>query len=434
MDAPALHHRDIGEAGLRIMRHRLHAVRAVGEGIEHERLAVRIARRGILDRAAGRHVDPVGPVDLRELLRRHQLARLAVDHIIEAVLRRVDQHRTLAAIDDQIGQLDVHRIVEVPGVAGIGLVMPGVLPGLRIQRDDRGEIEIVAAAGRADLLVPRKAVTGADVDTVVFRVIGHRLIDRAAAAELPPFAGPGGGRLPRRLVMVDRRVAGDDIPAPRLLAGIEIVGGDIAAHRRVIRAAEADHHLVAGNEGRAGDIAARRLVERLDAPQELAILRIDREQAAVARRGENLAVAISDAADAPAGTHPGLRAGRIRDARIILPQQLAGLRVERVDHAVAGGEIEHAVHRQRCGIGVERVDVVIPGEAEPADVCLGDLGQWAIMLLAVVAAEAEPVAPLDRAAAGGRPGLRRHGRQQRGGARQKRAAPKKTAHLHLPEL
>jgi len=59
----------------------------------------------------------------------------------------VEQDRALAAIDDHVGQFDVHRIVEVPGILRIGLVMPGVLAGLDVDRDDRGEIEIVAAAG-----------------------------------------------------------------------------------------------------------------------------------------------------------------------------------------------------------------------------------------------------------------------------------------------
>ena len=44
MHPPRLHHRDIGEPGFQAVRHRLNAVCAIGEWLEHERLAVGIER------------------------------------------------------------------------------------------------------------------------------------------------------------------------------------------------------------------------------------------------------------------------------------------------------------------------------------------------------------------------------------------------------
>ncbi len=216
--------------------------------------------------------------------------------------------------------------------------------------------------------------------------------DRAAAAELPPFPSPGlGGHLHGLVLEALGRVAGHHIPAPRLLAGLHVIGGDIAARRAVVGAAEADHDLVACHPWRAGDIAMLRLVQRLDRPARLAGFGIDGDQPTVACGGEDHAVLIGNAARAPARAHPRLRLWLARDIGVILPQQLPSARIHRVDHTMADCEIEDPVDRQRLRVGIECVEILIPGETEIADIRVGDLGERAIMLFAGTAAEAVPV-------------------------------------------
>ena len=153
---------------------------------------------GFMKRAVGSstgrpvfEIDLLRPVHRHERLRGNQLAVAAIDDIEEAVLRRLHQHLARLAVDAQIGEHDVLSRGEVPRLARRRLVVPHVLAGVRLERDDRAQEQVVAAAGAAVLLIPRRAVAGADVEQVELRVVRHRIPDRAAAAELPPFAVPG---------------------------------------------------------------------------------------------------------------------------------------------------------------------------------------------------------------------------------------------------
>ncbi len=157
--------------------------------------------------------------------------------------------------------------------------MPQIFPGLRIERDDRGEEQIVAALGAADLGIPRRAVAGTEIDAVEIGIVGDRIPGGAAPAMLPPFAGPGLRRHCLGIVLEAlRRIARHGVEAPQPLAARGIVGGDIAADGREIRAAMADDHFAAEYPRCAGDVAAIVGPFRgLHRPGELARLRVDRE-------------------------------------------------------------------------------------------------------------------------------------------------------------
>ena len=133
------------------------------------------------------------------------------------------------------------------------------------------------------------------------------------------------------------------------------------------------------------------LVQRLHRPARLAGFGIDGDQSAFAGGGEHHPVLIGYAARPPSCAHPRFGFGLAGDVGIILPQQFAGTRVERMDDAQSDSEVDDAIDFQRLGITVERVDVIGPGQAELADIGVADLGQRAIMLFAVVAAIAGPV-------------------------------------------
>ena len=53
----------------------------------------------LLDRSPGLQIDALGPVDARRLLGGDQLAGLAVEHVEEAVGRRVQQHLARLAVE-----------------------------------------------------------------------------------------------------------------------------------------------------------------------------------------------------------------------------------------------------------------------------------------------------------------------------------------------
>jgi len=77
------------------------------------------------------------PVDRRhERLRGQHLAGLRVEHIEDAVLRRMHHDMPQLAVDEQIGRGDLRRAVEIEALGGSLLVIPFELARLRIERDD----------------------------------------------------------------------------------------------------------------------------------------------------------------------------------------------------------------------------------------------------------------------------------------------------------
>ncbi len=211
---------------------------------------------------------------------RHAAAPLArVEHVEEAVLRRLHHHVALlcrrssrSAVDDLIG------VVVIPALVRRGLVVPGVFAGIELQRDDRREIQVIAAAGRADFRRPRRAVAGADVDEVGLRVVDDGIPRCAAAARLPPLAVPGlRGRFHLRVLEAFGRIAGHDEPAPVELAGLGVVGRQVATLLE-FGAALADQHLALGDARRAGDGVRLARLDGADVPHHLAGGRIERDQ------------------------------------------------------------------------------------------------------------------------------------------------------------
>ena len=165
--------------------------------------------------------------------------------------------RTLrgSAVDHQIGQRHRHRRRVVPVVARHGLVVPDVLAGIGVRRrrwNVRKRLSPSPCA--APVMAPRRAVAGADVDQVGVGVVRKAVPGVAAAAVLPPLAGPGLGRHLHRLRLERlRRIAGNDVEPPRLVAGLGVVGGHVAAHAVELGAAVADDDLALDDARRAGD-------------------------------------------------------------------------------------------------------------------------------------------------------------------------------------
>ena len=162
-------------------------VAAVGRRHRQDRL-FGVVRVRVLYRFAGLGVDVARPGYGYIGLCRDELSVGAVDDVEEAVLRCL--HDDLAHLT---GNLDVSKDhvlgrCVVPGIARGGLVVPGVAAIVRVDGNDRRQVQVVSAAGRAHLAIPGRAVSDADVQKVELRIVGHGVPDRAAAAGRPPFA------------------------------------------------------------------------------------------------------------------------------------------------------------------------------------------------------------------------------------------------------
>jgi hypothetical protein len=77
---------------------------------------------------------------------------------------------------------DRARGVVVPDVVMDLLVVPLELPGLQVERHDRGCVEVLAGAAAAEEVAAR--VAGGDVEEAELRVDGGRLPDRTPAAQV----------------------------------------------------------------------------------------------------------------------------------------------------------------------------------------------------------------------------------------------------------
>ena len=339
--------RDVDQSGLGAERHGVPVVRAERTGDAFPRLVLR-ARARRLDRPAV-GVIAFGPRHLDEVLRRKETAVSPVDDVEESILGRVQQHLAQLSVDDKVGKDDVLRRRVVPTVAGRLLVMPDIFAGVRVQRDDRSEIEIVAAARAAFVPVPRAPVAGADIHQVQLRIERHGIPHRAAAAGNPVLAGriPGpGGPFHGNILIRLRRIARDREPAPFPFPRVRVVGRDVTAHA-VFGAAIADHHVAVVDARRSGDgVGLRAIDDRVLLPHPGARRRIDRHEPPVIRADEDLSLIERDAAVHDiAAAFVGVVA---RHLGVVGPDRLAGFRIERVHDAPGRGHIHHAADDDGC--------------------------------------------------------------------------------------
>src|SRR5690606_17229517 len=142
---------------------------------------------------------------------------------------------------------------------------------VRVQCHDGGQEQVVAFAVTAQRVVPGRPVADADVEQIQFRVVGHRIPHRAAAADLPPFAAPGLCRhLHGRAFEAVGGIAGDGVEAPVEFAAVGVVGTDVAPYAH-LGTAVADQDLAFHHTRRAGDGVGLAAVDGVDVPQFTAV-------------------------------------------------------------------------------------------------------------------------------------------------------------------
>ena len=337
-----------------------------------------------------------GPVHGHEVLGRNELAVGAVEHEEETVLGRMQYDLARLAGDLDVGQDHGLGGGVVPVVARRFLVVPLVFAGVGIQSHDGSQIQVVAALGAAHLVRPGRAVARAHVHGVELGIEGHAVPHGAAAAGLPPLAAgiPGlGGALHGFVLEGFGRIAGHAEPAPFLLAGLGVIGRDVAAHA-IFGAAVADDDLALEHARSARDGERALLpLEGILVPDLLAGGGIQRDQAAIPCTHIDLALpqchaAVDDVA-AP------LEAGAAVDLRVIGPDPVAGTGVDGVHNAPRGTDVHDAVHDHRRGLHAARgFEVVRPGQAQVLDVGGIDLIEAAVAGLGIVHAGGGPVGRL----------------------------------------
>ena len=236
-----------------------------------------------------------------------ELAGLAID---------LPQHAGLADGEEVLLGADVDQhllehFVEIERLAGHVLDVPRQRAVLDAQRHRRRGVErrvrgLVAAAGRH----PRLRLRDAPVGEIEIGIVAAGDPGVAAGARDVGHGAPG--------VAAGLAGARDGVELPQLLAGLGVVGADVAAILRPepIAAVQPLDHLAARDDrtARIGEAAAR--VRDRHIPRHLAGARIERDQAAVVGRHVDLVAVDRDVAHrAEAANACWARPGSPRAAR-----------------------------------------------------------------------------------------------------------------------
>ena len=180
----------------------------------------------------------------------------------------------------------------------------------------------------------------------------------------------------------------DRVGAPQMLAGLRIPAVDEEAGAELGAGNAGDDHAV-GDERRPRHRVPVLELDRVLAPQLLAGLGVERDDVGVERGAEDLAVIDGGAAVDDAAADDARRLRRIFD--LGFPDLLAGLGVDRHRGAV-GGDVEHALVDQRLGFfAAIVVEAVVPHRNQVLDVILVDLLERAEALQVVAHAVVEDV-------------------------------------------
>ena len=387
--------RDIDEPRPRVIGHGLPAVRATRSGYDHERLARLVdARLGILDGPSALGIDTLGPVD-RDITRsRDQLSGCAVEHIKETVLRRLHHHRARPAVDLEVRENHVLSGVEVPRVARCGLVVPDVLAGPGLQRDDRVNVEIVAAAGRAIGLVPGTSIAHPDIEQVELGVIRHRIPHGPAATERPPVALPGGLGAPQMRRCIGARPVRDGVEAPESLSVVAVVRRHIAAYAH-LPAGVTDDHPAVDHARRAGDCIRLGSIHGQLRPDQPSGLSVERDQSAIQRSEVQAPAPGGEAPVDDVAADPNARFAR--HLGIVFPAQLPRERVVSLHFGPGGRDVDGAVNDEGgCFLSARRVQVREPGETQILHVRGVDPVERREALLVIGTAMGQPVLEIVR--------------------------------------
>ena len=252
------------------------------------------------------------------------------------------------------------------------LVVPHDLAGVGVQREGRVVVQVLQVGPADHELGRRRGDRGAHVDQVQLGVVAR---DHPRTHVLTLLEGNGAPALVAGLAG-----AGDEPPAPQLLARHGVVGHDDAGVGAALRrAAPARHHLAVGDDGARGLVGGMHpVVEDLGLPHQLAGLRVEGEDVVVAARVDDqlapdrdVAVGVGEAADHVLGEVVGPVAA-------VFPDQVAGHRVEGLDDVARVRHVHHPVVDHRGPLLQPRPQGPRPHHADVAHVAAVDLVEGAV--------------------------------------------------------
>ena len=169
-----------------------------------------------------------------------ELARFAVEDIVEGVAVGEQDELALLAAHHAFHEHRNLRGVPVVDVVGRELEMPAELAAVRVERQQRIGVQVVAFA---DFPVPvRAGVAGSPINEVQLRVVG---------AGDPGRGGAAFPTVPRPSLVAGLAGAGHGPETPGALAALRVVGVEEAAHA-VLASGHADDDLVLDGQRRDG--------------------------------------------------------------------------------------------------------------------------------------------------------------------------------------
>src|SRR5215467_3188755 len=222
-----------------------------------------------LDRAAALRIDsrsPGNPIDKR--ICRNELASFPIQHIEETILRGLHNDLAAAAIHLQIRKHERLSCVVVPVFPRRNLKMPYKFTVGGTERENGSKVQVVAFTFTAQCAVPSSSISSAGVNQIELGVVDNRVPGRASTATDPPLAMPCFGRALERFGFKStRRIPWDRIGAPRQLAGLRVVSGNISTHTE-LRASVSDEHHSLCNAGGSRNRISLGLIDREDVPDD----------------------------------------------------------------------------------------------------------------------------------------------------------------------
>ena len=301
---------------------------------------------------------------------------------------------------DAVGQDHLVHAVEIPLVVRRHLVHPLRLAGVDVTRPDRHRPLVVAGALHR---VPGAGVARAVVHQVELRVVAVPAPGRAAA-DLPLIALPGlERRVPahrrhlavgpgHRRVRIDQhlRVRPGAVGLPDLLAGLDVVGGDVTTHAELAAGNAGDHLVLEDVRGVGVGLTLLRIAV-LDLPQLLAGPGVERDEVGVGLLQEDLAVGVGETAVHRVAAHHGDHRRVL--LRLVLPldlligegdrEDLVGKRAVDVQHV--------ADHQGAALVAAQHAGRECPRDAQVLDVVRADLLERAVAVVLHVARLHRPV-------------------------------------------
>ena len=364
--------RHVQRAGVRVVRHRPQALEAAGARAEEQLLA-----------HARHHALAVGElpglgIDVREVLvaevdRPGERPGRAVELPQDAQLAHAE-HRPPAVVVDQD---PLERLVHVVAVARNVLEEPAHLAGGRIEGQGGVAVESVAV-GSARVPRPRLGLRGPVVDEAADRIVAARNPGVAAGPEQQRQVAPG--------VSAALSRSGDGRGAPRQTAGASVDADDVAGVlAEALAAAQTGHDRAVGDHRPARETVALLVRRHVGVPAHRAGARVEADDVRVDGVEDDQVLVDGEAAHLRGGPQP------LVHLAAVLPEEVAGRRVERL-HDVAGvRDVQHAVAHDRGRLRDARLEPPGPDEPERADVVAVDLVERAVAPSVQGAPPVEPV-------------------------------------------